>query len=72
MATTLIIKELKNVLKENVLVKADTSLQPVGQLGNTPPPPPPPPSGFTMTWLELPTDENGFDKLDGKYHTIFT
>ena len=26
----------KNVLKENVLVKADTSLQPVGQLGNTP------------------------------------
>ena len=68
MAMPLITKELKkNVLKENVLVKEDSSLQPVGQLSNIPP-------GFTMTWLgvELPPDENGFHKLDGKYHTIFT
>ena len=42
------------------------SLQPVGQLSNTP-------SRLTMTWLgvELPPDGNGFHKLDGKYHTIF-
>ena len=43
------------------------SLQPVGQLSNSP-------SRLTMTRLgvELPPDENGFNKLDGKYQTIFT
>ena len=43
------------------------SLQPVGQLSNSP-------SRLTMTRLgvELPPDENGFHKLDGKYQTIFT
>ena len=68
MAMALIIKELKtNVLKENVLVKADTIIANSGSTKQH--------SVWTyhdMSWCELPPDENGFHKLDGKYHAIFT
>ena len=68
MAMALIIKRIKNKCsKENVLLKADTFTAP---------------SGLTkqhslrtyhdLAWGELPSDENGFQKLDGKYCAIFT